>query len=168
MARRAKNRNGHNKKRKIVKLEKKGLKEFSRTFGKSGQTFNIGLFDPESARKGYLLEYGDPSHAKLKKRPWLGPLKYSNNQAIQKIIPELAKFARKSFEGEDTRKRTAHDIKRIVQDYVNDQEFPGAGMKLSPYTINKKGHGKVGIDTGKMLSKIQVRLSGGKNKSRKK
>ena len=168
MARRAKNRNGHNRKRKIVKLEKKGLKEFSKTFGKSGQTFNIGLFDPENARKGYLLEYGDPSHKTPKKRPWLGPLKYSNNRAIQQIIPELARFARKAFEGEDTRKRTAHDIKRIVQDYIFDQQFPGAGVKLSPYTINKKGHGKVGIDTGDMLKNIQVRLTGGKNKSRKK
>ena len=169
MARRVKNRNGNNAKRKIVKLETKGLKEFSRTLGKSGQTFEIGLFNPESARKGYLLEFGDPTHRKAQKRPWLGPLKYDNNRAIQAIIPELAKFVEQALEGRDTKKQTATDIRRIVRDYVFEQQFPGAGFKLSPFTIRKKnGNQKVGIETGKMINDIQVRLKGGKNKSRKK
>lgn len=149
-------------------MDTTGLKEFQKTFGKNGQTFEIGLFNKESARKGYLLEYGDPEHYFKKRRPWLGPLKYENNQAIQKIVPELALFAKKAFEGEDTSKRTAFDIKRIVQDYVYDQQFPGAGVPLSPLTIAmKEGNEKVGIDTGKMLKDIEVRLKGGKNKKRK-
>ena len=133
---RNKTRNGKNKRLKIVKLDTSGLTKFMNTLGPNGQTFRVGLFDKENARKGLLLEEGDETHKKLTKRPWLSQMMAPGTPQTRDITQYLADFVKKALKGQNVKKLTANQIQKRIQDGLYLQEFQAA--KLSPYTVDKK------------------------------
>lgn len=165
-------------KRKHVKLDTSGLTEFKKTFGSKGFTFHVGLFKPTQARKGALLEYGEPSNNQPP-RPWLSAITFTGTSFHKDLMKILAAYVRTTFAGQDpkTMKREAAiKIEERVKDFVADQEFVNAGKKpvpeLKQYTKDLKelfpksrySPDSIGIDSSDMLRAIEVRYAGKNSK----
>lgn len=172
MPRKLRTKGGNTKRRKHVKLDTSGLKNFAGTFGKNGQTFTVGIFDAVNATKGWKLEYGtDPGDEQpymfQVPRPWLSSIMFSGTTLNKDILKAIKRFVLKTLEGTDAKARAKEEITRAVKDSLWDQLFmePLAPLRDTTIDIKTKKKStfprKIGIDTGDMLNAIQTRSSGG-------
>lgn len=148
--------------RSKVKLDTKGLQKFANTFGKKGVTFTVGLFDPESARKGALLEFGDSSNNQPA-RPWLSMFGAKGTNSNKELSVLISDYVKTAIEGRNRRAQTARKITTIVKKFVTSQDFPAAtGVPLKDSTVKrkaKKGRSNpelVGIDSKEMLRSLKT------------
>ena len=158
--------------RKHVKLEVSNAIKFANTFGKKGQTFEVGLFNKKSATKGALLEFGSKNQAA---RPWLSVFGLPGTETQKRLEKILAEYVKDTLAGEDSKKETANKIKELARNFVRLQDFPSASSKpLKDSTIDKKRRSGsttpslVGIDTQAMINMIKVRTRGGSRRKLKK
>jgi len=167
----------------MVKMERKEFnKKIARIKALAKAEYETGLFDSEEARKGRLLDEGDPGNKQVK-RPW-----FSVNMAPSN--KELQYFVRNSliaiYKGEMTPKQmgkllTEYCKEGLDADYLKDAKYKlkeitllyKAGLLKRPDTGRKrqsKGAAEdIGRDSGKMYKSIETKVTkkGGKNGKKK-
>jgi hypothetical protein len=134
---------------------------------KKAKVFEVGLFEPEQARKGILLEYGDGT--KQVSRPWFSNTMNPKNKDLVDLIEDSGQ---RYIEDDLSEDRLGKHLVSICKTGVNDPklkplleytELVKAGLLPRPDTgelrASKSGVAaeQIGIDSGDMIDSIDYK-----------
>lgn len=138
--------------------------------------FEVGIFDAESARKGRILDEGDPGNKQVA-RPWFSQNMMPKNKNLQYFVRNglLA-----IYHGKMTNAKFAQLLTEYCRDGLDDSDLEKlkevtllykAGLLKRPDTGRKRASNKsfaaedIGRDSGKMYRDIKTKVTkkGGKN-----
>lgn len=134
---------------------------------KKAKIFEVGLFEPEQARKGLLLEHGDKGQVS---RPWFSNTMSPHNEELIELMEDSGQ---RYIEGDLPESRLGKHLVSICKKGVNDPSLE----ELKEYTIKVKqgiiprpsgpekgerieSRGKasqIGIDSGEMIDSIDYK-----------
>lgn len=75
-----------------------------------------------------------------------------------KLFAALDKLQHVEEEVDDDANKQAEMLKTAIQNYIINQE--GSWQPLAPYTVEKKGHDTILIETGKLVDSVTVEKVG--------
>ncbi len=152
-----------------VKMDRKKLDKKLKEIRKKAKTFEVGIFNPESARKGLLLNYGERGTQIA--RPWFSANMNIYNDEFKKFMEEVIGDY---YEGKISEKEAG----QLMADFcksgldlglLKDPKFAlteyttlvKAGILVRPDTGRRKASiedaEKIGVDSGKMRRSITYR-----------
>jgi hypothetical protein len=149
-----------------VKMDRKKLNKKLKEIQKKAKTFEVGIFNPESARKGMLLNYGE--RGKQIARPWFSANMNIYNNEFKEFMTEVLEdfYSGKLSEKEAGQLmadfcKSGLDSGELKESRYELQEFTKlvkAGLLKRPDTGRRKASieaaEKIGVDSGKMRKSI--------------
>ena len=156
-----------------VKMERKKLNKKLKELQKKAKTFEVGIFNPESARKGLILNYGgksskSPGDDDQIARPWFTA---NMDKANKEFEPFMMEVIEDFYEGKLSEKEAGQLmadfckggldlglLKKPKYELTEYTKMLKAGLLPRPNTGRKKSSieeaEKIGVDSGKMRNSI--------------
>lgn len=149
-----------------VKMDRKKLDKKLKDIQKKAKTFEVGIFNPESARKGLLLDQGERGQQIA--RPWFSHNMTVYNKDFKEFMEEVIGdfFSGKLSEREAGQLMADFCKAGLDLDELKDPKFAlteytkliKAGLIKRPDTGRRKASKeeaeKIGVDSGKMRNSI--------------
>ncbi len=149
-----------------ITMDRKKLDKKLKEIKKKANTFEVGIFNPESARKGKLLDRGE--RGKQIARPWFSQNMNIYNNEFKKFMTEVIEDY---YKGDLTKKEAGQlmadfcksglDLDMLKQPRFELTEYTKlikAGLLKRPDTGRRKASKeeaeKIGVDSGKMRKSI--------------